>query len=439
LIVIKPTRPRRCSDTVKLKKRYRSSMEYYQLKKNNLIGYLQSLPKNQQRFTSFDNLDVQEINDGNMNYAFVVTNTLDLNQSVFVKQAPPYIKVLGEDWPLTRQRMTAEINALNYQSSVCPEMVPEVYYQSEGLSVLVMQNLNKHTILRTELVQGQYLPRLAEDLSTFLAETLFYSSDFALSSMDKKAMVNKSANQDMCKITEDFVFTYPFEHHEMNDYNPNLSQAVIDSIQKNPNVRAHAAQMKHLFMNKPEALLHGDLHTSSVMVNARQTFVIDPEFSFAGPMGFDIGALIANLYLNYFSHAHSSSTESVNYSQWLLQTIDDLWYKFESKFLSLWLEYEQSASNSFMGKDLTGDSHQYFRVSFLQQVLSDTLGFAACEMIRRILGVAKVADFMQFEDQKTRAKLETQALKMATTMLINRQSYTNIVDVNKLAEDIFSV
>jgi 5-methylthioribose kinase len=414
-------------------------MEYYQLKKNNLIGYLQSLPKNQQRFTSFDNLDVQEINDGNMNYAFVVTNTLDLNQSVFVKQAPPYIKVLGEDWPLTRQRMTAEINALNYQSSVCPEMVPEVYYQSEGLSVLVMQNLNKHTILRADLVQGQYLPRLAEDLSTFLAETLFYSSDFALSSMDKKAMVNKSANQDMCKITEDFVFTYPFEHHEMNDYNPNLSQLIIDSIQKNPNVRAHVAQMKHLFMNKPEALLHGDLHTSSVMVNAQQTFVIDPEFSFAGPMGFDIGALIANLYLNYFSHAHRSSTESVNYSQWLLQTIDDLWYKFESKFLSLWLEYEQSASNSFMGKDLTGDSHQYFRVSFLQQVLSDTLGFAACEMIRRVLGVAKVADFMQFEDQKTRAKLETQALKMATTMLVNRQSYTNIVDVNKLAEDIFSV
>lgn len=414
-------------------------MEYYQLKKNNLIGYLQSLPKNQQRFTSFDNLDVQEINDGNMNYAFVVTNTLDLNQSVFVKQAPPYIKVLGEDWPLTRQRMTAEINALNYQSSVCPEMVPEVYYQSEGLSVLVMQNLNKHTILRADLVQGRYLPRLAEDLSTFLAETLFYSSDFALSSMDKKAMVNKSANQDMCKITEDFVFTYPFEHHEMNDYNPNLSQLIIDSIQKNPNVRAHVAQMKHLFMNKPEALLHGDLHTSSVMVNAQQTFVIDPEFSFAGPMGFDIGALIANLYLNYFSHAHRSSTESVNYSQWLLQTIDDLWYKFESKFLSLWLEYEQSASNSFMGKDLTGDSHQYFRVSFLQQVLSDTLGFAACEMIRRVLGVAKVADFMQFEDQKTRAKLETQALKMATTMLVNRQSYTNIVDVNKLAEDIFSV
>jgi 5-methylthioribose kinase len=410
-------------------------MEYYQLTPINIVTYLQSLPEVCQKFSSMDNLEVQEIFDGNMNYAFVVSNKLDVNQSVFVKQAPPYIKVLGEQWPLSRQRMTAEIQALNYQSSVCPEMVPEVYYQSESLSVLIMQNLSKHTILRTELIQARYLPRLAEDLSTFLAETLFYSSDFALRSADKKAMVSKSANLDMCLITEDFVFTYPFEHHEMNAYNPALSQLVIDSIQKSPDVRAHVAQMKYIFMNRPEALLHGDLHTSSVMVNVQQTFVIDPEFSFAGPMGFDIGALIGNLYLNYFSHAHNSSAESVNYSHWLLQTIDDLWYKFEAKFLSLWSEHEQSSASTFMGKDLSGDIHQAFRHLFLQQVLSDTLGFAACKIIRRILGVAKVADFMQFEDQKLRAKLETQALNMAKTMLLNRQSYTNIADVNKLAEE----
>jgi 5-methylthioribose kinase len=414
-------------------------MEYYQLTKTNLIDYLQSLPEIHRRFSSFDNLEVHEINDGNMNYAFVVTNKLDTKQSVFVKQAPPYIKVLGEDWPLTRQRMTAEINALSYQASVCPEMVPEVYYQSEILSVLIMQNLCHHSLLRTELIQEQYLPRLAEDLSTFLAETLFYSSDFALLSADKKVMVNKSSNQEMCQITEEFVFTYPFEHHDMNDYNPALSQSIIDSIQKNSNVRAHVAQMKHIFMNKPEALLHGDLHTSSVMVNVQQTFVIDPEVSFAGPMGFDIGALIANLYLNYFSHAHNPSAESLDYSRWILQTIDDLWYKFEAKFLSLWSEHERLNQSTFMGKDLTGDSHQTFRHVFLQQVFSDTLGFAACKMIRRILGVAKVADLMQFEDQNLRAKLETQALKMATTMLLNRQAYSNIADVNKLAEDSSSI
>ena len=113
--------------------------------------------------------------------------------------------------------------------------------------------------------------------------------------------------------------------------------------------------------------------------------------------------------------------------------------RFEAKFLSLWAEHEQSAETTFMGKDLTGDSHQTFRHVFLQQVLSDSLGFAACKMIRRILGVAKVTDFMQFEDENLRAKLETQALKMATTMLVNRQSYTSIADVNKLAKHASSI
>lgn len=409
-------------------------MEYFQLSRLNLTDYLRSLPEIQHRFSNFDNLKVQEITDGNMNFAFVVSNKQEPSQSVFIKQAPPYIKVMGEQWPLTRQRMTAEINALNYQSSVCPEMLPELYYQSEELSVVIMQNLSQHDILRSKLIQGQYLPRLAEDLSTFLAETLFYSSSFALSSLEKKALISNSNNQEMCKITEEFVFTYPFEHHEMNDYNPALSQTVIDSIQKNPNVRKHVADMKYTFMNKPEALLHGDFHTGSVMVNQLETFVIDPEFSFVGPMGFDLGALIGNLYLCYFSHAHHLSAESVNYSHWLLQTIDDIWYKFEGKFLSLWFEHERSAPNPFMGKDLSGDSHQIFRQTFLQQVLADSLGFAACKMMRRILGVAKVSDLMQFEQQSFRAKLETQALKMATTMLLNRNAYKNIADVNKLAE-----
>ena len=71
---------------------YKSAMEYYLLNQANIVGYLQSLPKCLLKFSSFDDLEVQEINDGNMNYSFVVTNTLDFNQSVFITQAPPYIK-----------------------------------------------------------------------------------------------------------------------------------------------------------------------------------------------------------------------------------------------------------------------------------------------------------------------------------------------------------
>ena len=37
------------------------------------------------------------------------------------------------------------------------------------------------------------------------------------------------------------------------------------------------------------------------MVTEGSTFVIDPEFGFYGPIGFDVGAFLANLALAYFS------------------------------------------------------------------------------------------------------------------------------------------
>jgi 5-methylthioribose kinase len=33
------------------------------------------------------------------------------------------------------------------------------------------------------------------------------------------------------------------------------------------------------------------------MVNARETFVIDPEFAFYEPMGFDLGVLLGNHHI----------------------------------------------------------------------------------------------------------------------------------------------
>ncbi len=54
--------------------------------------------------------------------------------------------------------------------------------------------------------------------------------------------------------------------------------------------------------NHSEALLHGDLHIGSIMANEEETCVIDPEFALFGPIGFDVGAYIGNLFLAYYAH-----------------------------------------------------------------------------------------------------------------------------------------
>ena len=68
-------------------------------------------------------------------------------------------------------------------------------------------------------------------------------------------------------------------------------------------------KIKNSFMNKTDALLHRDLHTGAIMISANQTMIIDPEFALFGPMGFDLGALIANLILSWISHFERSKNK----------------------------------------------------------------------------------------------------------------------------------
>ncbi|MXD18366.1 phosphotransferase, partial [Escherichia coli] len=74
------------------------------------------------------------------------------------------------------------------------------------------------------------------------------------------------------------------------------------------------------FMTEAQALLHGDLHSGSIMVTDTDTKVIDPEFGFMGPMAFDIGNYIGNLLLAYFSRPGWDANEQrrADYQEWLL-------------------------------------------------------------------------------------------------------------------------
>jgi 5-methylthioribose kinase len=66
--------------------------------------------------------------------------------------------------------------------------------------------------------------------------------------------------------------------------------------------------------------------------------MIDPEFAFYGPMGFDIGAFLANLILAYYSQdGHAAGSDSrTEYKKWIQKTIVETWNLFSKKFLALW-------------------------------------------------------------------------------------------------------
>lgn len=416
-------------------------MGYRQLTEATVVEYIAGVPELARRFSSLDRVTAREVGDGNLNYVFVVTNAERPSETMVLKQAVPFLRIAGDSWPLGRERINFETAALQRHAELCPDMVPEMFHTSADMSLIAMRNLEAHRILRGELIKGRRFPLLADHLSTFLARTLFFTSDLHLDPSEKKAAAARSVNVELCKITEDFVFTHPYDDSASNTYPPGLPQAAIDGIQKDPELRAAVGEMKWLFMNSAEALLHGDLHTGSIMVTEDETFVIDPEFAFYGPIGFDIGALLANLWLAFLAQDwrhRAAGNDPAPFRQWLIETAEETWNGFARKFVGLWRDHDAAQGGaSFIGRDLDeGASAEAFRQRFMARLLADTIGFAACKMMRRIVGIAKVADIAGIPDPAARAAIEMKALEMGRRMVMGRAGFGSIEQVSALALEI---
>jgi 5-methylthioribose kinase len=355
-------------------------------------------------FTEDAVLSCREIGDGNLNLVFHVTD--ESNKGVIIKQALPYAKVVGESWPLSLHRAKIESDALKQFAQYVPQYVPKVYCTDETLAVTVMEDLSHLQIARAGLIQGKSYPLLAKHVGEFLANTLFYTSDFALDPQAKKELVKQFTNPDLCKITEDLVFTDPFFDHETNDFEEGLRKDV-EALWSDFQVKLEAAKLKKKFLTNSDALIHGDLHTGSIFADEYTTKIIDPEFAFYGPTGFDLGQFIANLLLNALSRNEDERGE-------LFAQIEETWNVFSDTFTQLW---EKDSLEVYTNVD-----------GYLEYVLKttwrDAVGFAGCEVIRRTIGLAHVADLDGMADEKKRLAAKRHALRLGKALLLNQQSMT---------------
>jgi 5-methylthioribose kinase len=57
-------------------------------------------------------------------------------------------------------------------------------------------------------------------------------------------------------------------------------------------------------------------------------------------------------------------------------------------------------------------------------------------MMRRILGLAKVADIADIEDNKERAKIERMTLQMGKKLVTERTQFHTIQEIIELAKDL---
>lgn len=377
---------------------------------------------------------VREVGDGNLNLVFIVEGETG---SLVIKQALPYVRLVGDSWPLPLKRSFFEYHALTRQEARAPGAVPKVFHFDEAQALIAMEYLSPHIILRRALIQGQELPRIARDLGLFMARTLFRGSDLCMKARERKADLALFAdNVELCDITENLVFTDPYFGAPMNRHTPQLDPLVAE-LRADRDLRVEAQRMKHLFAANAETLVHGDLHTGSVMVTAQDTRVIDPEFAFYGPMAFDVGMLLANFWMAFFAQrGHETGGSRAGMRAYLLNVIEETWRVFREEFSALWrtertgMLYHRSLYEE--QNDTLGAEQALGHV--LHGVWEDMLGFAGVEIHRRILGLAHNADFEDIEDVALRAQCEAAALRFGRHISVNRRHVTSLGEINQLAQ-----
>ena len=374
---------------------------------------------------------IDEVGDGNLNLVYTVSSD---SGNIIVKQALPYVRLVGDSWPLPLSRSFYEHEVLVRQAKRDPGSVPEIIYFNKVQAIIAMEMLLPHVILRKKLIAGEYVDGLAQRLGKFCARTAFRGSDLSLKTADKKSDTAMfQGNLALMGITESLVFTEPYFAAEMNHHTDGLDP-IVKILRSDVKMKVEAQKMLMKFTANTETLCHGDLHSGSVMCTDDETKVIDPEFGFYGPMGFDLGMLTSNYLMAYFSQpAHRESNTLSKYQNWILEVIEETHEAFQNEFKKLW---NSERTGILFPKSMfedQGDSSEFALNEMLEHIWEDVVAISGIEMHRRVLSLAHNADFEEISDTKKRSQLEARNLMMGRELILNNKTIKNVSELTNMA------
>lgn len=385
--------------------------KYFLMNEKDILEYSKEKLK---YFDSKNKITCKEIGDGNLNYVYRVKNN---KKSVIIKQAGVHTRSNSSGRILDINRNKREAEILTYYGKKFPKLAPKIFYIDETMKLFIMEDLKDCIILRDALIKGKILYHLPEQITDFIIETTLSTADFFTDAFSKKNEVIKYTNKELCKISEELVFTEPFFNLlKENVFSKRLKKYVEKEFYKNKKLQFEAAKLKYEFMNNPQALIHGDLHTGSIFTNDKYIKVMDCEFAFYGPIGYDLGTLIANLIFSYVYHLNI--TNNKKFMRFIYNTINDIIKLFKKKFL---IKFKKDI------KDISAKNEE-FKKYYLDSVLKYSFGICGLEIIRRTTGCARVKEIESVSDEKKRADIEYSLLKIGKEVIIQREKLIKVAD-----------
>ncbi|PIK37560.1 putative methylthioribose kinase 1 [Apostichopus japonicus] len=334
------------------------------------IEHIKTILRNvesQHTFTKFlktDDLSFTEPGVGNVNYVMRVSSKTDPRKTVIVKLAGPIIKVLGPNYPLDKNRNNLERKALRKLHDVCPGQVPEVFHWDKEESFMIMQDLKHYEDMNWALMRGDIKQGAFRNIVEFATTLHRVTHKKYCPEEEFEVMKQTFRNETMRNVHYTYVFTCPW----IKDHPANFPSAAAKEyhalLYENKRVVSNTLELREIYMTKKECLLHGDMHSGSVMTNGEDVKIIDAELVCVGPQSLDLAFLLAHFL--YFYHVHRIYPRKDG---------EDFASRLRTMMCNAVKQYFQEISTWLTEKEC-------------ETIIQEVVGFTGCEMCKRTFSAA---------------------------------------------------
>lgn len=228
--------------------------------------------------------------EGNMNYTLRIRTNF---RSFILKQSRDYVEKYPQiAAPPERAVIEGQFYERIQHHDLLRQYTPELTHLDQEAHVIMLEDLGESNDFTFLYREGQELA--SADLMAILAFANTLHGQFRT-----PAGSSPMPNRAMRALNAEHIFVYPFlpdNGLDLDQITPGL-QAVASRYQQDEALQAAAQRLQEDYLADGPCLLHGDFYPGSWLKTLDGVRIIDPEFGFYGSPEFEIGVLLAHLYL----------------------------------------------------------------------------------------------------------------------------------------------
>ena len=352
---------------------------------------------------------IEEIGNGNINRVYRISGG-HAARSVIVKLAR-YETNISPEIRLDPARGAREAAYFTLFGDVVPGLLPALYGYDAERRLLFMEDIGGCAVLRDALLRGDDVEKNLAAVADGVVRMYFHTRRLLREPAARERLRAGFGWNDLCGLTEALVFTQPYGEHPNNGVSPANRGYVRDRVYENAALRAAVDALRERFRMQGQTVIHGDLHTGSVFVSPERTVLFDAEFSYFGPLGYDIGNVLAHLCIaccRKMTEKDAPSAQRI--AGYAAGFLDRLSARFSEAARAAGLESAETAA-------------------LLRETLADSAGYAGTECLRRVIGLAKTPELTE---PAGRAETERAVLEAGVRLVLEPAAFITGGDYRRL-------